>query len=351
VPSRLRRSDPGSPGIRRRRRGKGFELVGPGGARVADLAVVTRVNELRIPPAWNEVWICPDDRGHIQATGIDAAGRRQYLYHPRWHEQRARAKFRSMELFAAALPELRARVEADLGTSGEPSYDRVLAAMVRLLDRGFFRIGCEEYAERNETYGIATLHKAHVTVLEGHALYFDFPAKHGRRALRHVVDPLTAELIAQLKRRRGGGHELFAYRERPRGPWRDVKSAEVNAYLKDRTGLEVSAKDFRTWNATVLAAVAIAVAADAPTKTARRRALVRAVKEVSHYLGNTPAVARASYIDPRVFDRFQAGATIRPVLHDLGGLPDPGDPATQGVIEAAVLDLLGGDGQAFREAA
>lgn len=348
---RLRRSDPGQPGLTRRRRGKAFQLVDPDGRVVDDPEVLERVTALGIPPAWKDVWICTDPFGHVQATGIDAAGRKQYRYHEKWNEQRARRKFADMERFARALPDLRVQVEQELERDGT-DFDRVLAAMVRLLDRGFFRIGCEEYAERNETYGLATMRKEHVT-LSGEQLLFDYPAKHGRQRVQHVIDPLAADVVAACKRRRGGGDELFAYRDTARGPWRDVKSAHVNQWLKERTGVDISAKDFRTWNATVLAAVAIAVAHDAPTETARKRAVVRAVKEVAHYLGNTPAVARASYIDPRVFDKFQGGVTIRPTLQQ--ALKDdlfvPGEPATQGPIEGAVLDLLGYDGDAFRNGA
>jgi DNA topoisomerase I len=346
---RLRRADPGGPGLTRRRRGGGFTLLDAGGEPVTDPAALERVNALAIPPAWKDVWICEDPLGHVQAVGTDDAGRRQYLYHPQWHAQRARRKFADMEAFAAALPALREHVERDLAREGLPA-DRVLACTVRLLDRGFFRIGCEDYAERNGTYGLATMRKEHVEVVDDGGIVFDFPAKHGVRRVQHVVDEQSAEIVRALKRRRGGGPELFASREGPRGPWRDVRSGDINAYLKRATGLEVSAKDFRTWNATVLAAVAIAVAdpkaqttarRKAPSVTARRRAVTRAVKEVARYLGNTPAVARNSYIDPRVFDRFMAGATIGPALGPALREADPGEPATQGPIEAAVLELLG----------
>lgn len=337
---RLRRSDPGSPGLIRRRRGRGFELLDPEGRRVEDPDVLARVNALVIPPAWTDVWISPDPLGHIQATGTDAAGRRQYRYHDDWHARRARRKFSDMERFAQALPALRERVEEHLTASDELEEDRVLACVVRLLDRGFFRIGCEGYAERNGTYGLATMRKEHVTVLPGDTLVFDYPAKHGIRRIQHVIDPHATDIVRRLKRRRGGGPELFAHR---RGrEWYDVRSEHINGWLKAQTGMEISAKDFRTWNATVLAAVAVAVTEPPKSKTARRRATVRAVKEVARYLGNTPAVCRSSYIDPRVFDRFDAGQTIRGVMRDLSAIPEPGEPATQGPIEAAVLDLLTG---------
>jgi DNA topoisomerase I len=335
---RLRRSDPGAPGLTRRRRGRGWELRDPAGELVSDPETIARVRALAIPPAWKDVWICPDPRGHVQATGTDAAGRRQYRYHEDWSLQRARRKFDDMLAFARILPVLRERLEEDLG---RPDLDaqRVLACTVRLLDRGFFRIGCEDYAEKNQTYGLATMRKDHVRVLGDGAILFDFPAKHGLRHVKHVVDPVCAEIVGTLRRRRGGGAELLAYREGR--AWRDIRSDHINAYLKDRTGLDVSAKDFRTWNATVLAAKAVAVAGPAwRTKTGRKRAEVRAVTEVAHYLGNTPAVARSSYIDPRVFDRFAAGLTIAGALAEDD--PDPREPV--GVhapaVEAAVIDLI-----------
>jgi DNA topoisomerase IB len=209
---------------------------------------------------------------------------------------------------------------------------------VRLLDRGFFRVGGEDYAVENESYGLATIHKRHVQLLDDHRLRFDYPAKSGQRRVQSIVDAEVFEIVSELKRRRGGSPELLAYREGRR--WRDLKSADINAYVKDVTGGDFSAKDFRTWNATVLAAVALAVSGPAAqaSQRARKRAINRAVKEVAHYLGNTPAVARASYIDPRVFDRFEGGLTIGGVLTHLG---DDGDLASiHGVAEEAVLDLL-----------
>ena len=335
---RLRRSDPGAPGLTRRRRGKGWELRDPDGALVTDPETIARVNALVIPPAWKDVWICRDPQGHVQATGTDARGRRQYRYHPDWSLQRARRKFDDMLAFARVLPVLRERLQEDLD---RPRLDaqRVLACTVRLLDRGFFRIGCEDYAEKNKTYGLATMRKEHVRVLEDGAILFDFPAKHGLRQVKHVVDPVSADIIGTLRRRRGGGPELLAYRE-GRG-WKDIRSEHINTYLKARTGLDVSAKDFRTWNATVLAAKAVAVAGPAwRTKTGRHRAEVRAVKEVAHYLGNTPAVARSSYIDPRVFDRFAAGITIAGALGEVEDDPSDALGIHPPAVEAAVIDLI-----------
>jgi DNA topoisomerase IB len=335
---RLKKVDCSGPGLRRVKRGRGFSILDPEGARVEDAEVLTRIDELVIPPAWKDVWICPYPGGHIQATGLDQRGRKQYLYHPRWRERRDQIKFDDMVTFARTLPRLRARVEEDLAR-GDFSYDHVLAIAVRLLDRGFFRIGTEDYAVTNETYGLATMKKRHVRVRDGD-LYFDYPAKHGKRRVQAVVDPDLGDLICTLKQRRGGGDELLAYKGANRR-WTDVGSADINAWLKQATGEDVSAKDFRTWGATVLAAVGLAVSPVPPTKTARKRAMARVVKEVAHHLGNTPAVARASYIDPRTFDRYRDGVTIAGTLP---GLAEEGDgTAIQGAVESAVLELVTGE--------
>src|SRR5688572_16567869 len=312
--ARLRKADCSGPGIRRRRRGKGFEYLDDDGRRVAEPSVIQRIQELAIPPAWDEVWICPYPLGHIQATGTDAAGRKQYRYHDRWRERRDAEKFEEMIDFARALPRLRKRVKQDLHREGMPR-DKVLACAMRLLDRGFFRIGSENYAEENDTYGIATMRKDHVQVAEDEVT-FDYEAKGGQRRVQVIGDREVADVARAMKRRRGGGEELLAYKHGQR--WVDVKSADINAYLKEAAGGDFSAKDFRTWSGTVLAAVALAVAGMASTsKAARTRAKSRAVKEVARYLGNTPAVCRASYIDPRVFDRFDGGLTIGGALPEL----------------------------------
>lgn len=333
--ARLRRIDCSGPGIRRRRRGRGFEYLDSDGNRVTEPEVLDRIRELAIPPAWGDVWICPYPMGHIQATGVDAAGRKQYVYHQRWRDRRDQQKFDSMVEFAKALPRMRKRLARDLARDGL-SRDSVLAGAVRLLDRGFFRIGGEDYAAENESYGLATMHKRHVTLNEG-SITFDYPSKSGQRRLHSVVDPEVHELVATLKRRRGGS-ELLAYKDG--GRWRDVRSEDINEYVKRISGGDFTAKDFRTWNATVLAAVALAVSGPAAraSKTARKRAMTRAVKEVAYYLGNTPAVCRASYIDPRVFDRFESGLTIGGVLPDIGDEPDLA--SIHGPVEEAVLDLI-----------
>src|SRR5215210_3385407 len=340
MPPRLRRADCSAPGIRRKRRCRGFGYVDENGEPVADPDVLTRIAELAIPPAWQDVWICPYTNGHIQATGTDAAGRKQYRYHDAWRVRRDAQKFDDMVLFAKALPRLRRRVDHDLGDCATLDRSCVLACSVRLLERGFFRIGSEEYAEENESFGLATMRKQHVTIGDGGLMIFDYPAKSGQRRHQGVLDERACTVVAALKRRRGGGPELLAYKSG--GRWRDVRSEEINQYLKDATGGDHSAKDFRTWNATALAAVALAVSGEsARSKTARKRAIKRAVDEVAVYLGNTPAVCRASYIDPRVFDAFDARLTVRPALERVAATLRPGElPIHQPALEQAVLDLI-----------
>jgi DNA topoisomerase I len=336
--ARIRRVDCSGPGIRRRRRGRSFSYEGPDGEAVTDPEVLARIRGLGIPPAWKDVWICPIPTGHLQAVGTDAAGRRQYLYHEAWRTRRDQEKFDHMLEFAHALPVLRERAAEHLAGDGL-TRERVLACATRLLDRGFFRMGTEGYAEQNQTYGLATIQKRHVR-LDGDLISFDYVSKNGKRRLESVLDPAVSEVVAQLKRRgAGGGPELLAYK---RGrAWVDVRSEDINAYIREQTGGDFTAKDFRTWSATVLAAVALASSfPQARSRTARARAISRAVKEVAHYLGNTPAVCRASYIDPRVFDRYRSGLTIAGVLERLGQVDEPGEPAHQGPVEEAVLDMI-----------
>ena len=339
MPPRLRRADCSGPGIRRRRRGRGFSYVDSEGRRIDDPEVLERIAELAIPPAWEDVWVCPYPNGHLQATGTDAAGRKQYRYHDAWRTRRDGEKFDDMVRFAKALPSLRRRVERDLGDCTVLDRRCVLAAAVRLLEIGFFRIGSEEYAVENESYGLATLRKEHVRIEDG-VMVFDYPAKSGQRRQQGIVDEELQPIVAGLRRRRGGGAELLAYKER--GRWRDMRSEDINAYLKEATGGDFSAKDFRTWNATALAAVALAVSGGSiATRTARKRAVNRAIEEVAGYLGNTPAVCRASYIDPRVIDAFDGGLTIRPALERVAAEVVPGElPIHQPELERAVLDLI-----------
>ncbi len=331
---RLRRSDCSGPGLRRHRRGRGFVFLDEHGEQITNPDTLERLRGLAIPPAWTDVWICSDPLGHLQATGLDAAQRKQYLYHPRWRERRDREKFEKAVRFGALLPKLRRQLDRDL-TESEPTRERVLAGAVRLLDVGVFRIGSEQYADEESGIGLATIRKDHVIVREDGA-EFDYPAKGGLRRRLVITDRPSVELLRTLRRRRGGGAQLLAYRNGRR--WHELRSDEINEYLKDRLGEDFSAKDFRTWNATVLAAVSLA-ADGRETKAARKRATDAAVRKVAEMLGNTPAVARRAYIDPRVFDRYLSGWTIAGALGRVSDLEEAGDRA-RARIEHAVVDLL-----------
>jgi DNA topoisomerase IB len=336
---RLRRVDCAGPGIRRVGRGRGFSYHEQDGEAIRDSETLDRIRELAIPPAWREVWICPHPNGHIQATGIDAAGRKQYRYHDQWRLSRDREKFDEMIDFARALPRLRKRVGEDLGLRGLVR-ERVLAGAIRLLDLGFFRVGSDQYTAENETFGLSTLRRRHLHFEAGSAV-FDYRAKGAKRHRQTLDDPSAIKLLRALARRKGGGHELLAYRQGRE--WVDVKAADINDYLKETAGGDFSAKDFRTWNATVLAAVGLAArsAADPPrTKTARKRVANAVVADVARYLSNTPAVCRASYIDPRIFDRFDSGNLLRTSLRRVLANTGPDEFADREDIELAVLRLL-----------
>jgi DNA topoisomerase IB len=322
--------------LRRIRRGRGFSYLDERGDRVTDPETLLRIRELAIPPAWEDVWICSDPRGHLQATGTDAANRKQYLYHQLWRVRRDREKFERALRFARSLPLLRRGVSADLELDGF-HRERVLACAARLLDRGLFRVGSDEYAESDSGIGLATIRKEHLSFENGTAL-FDYPGKSGIRRIQSIEDPESIEVLRALKRRRAGGGELLVYRNGRR--WVPIHADDINDYVKTHMGEEFSAKDFRTWNATMLAAVMLAGGGRDPTsKTARRRAINAAVREVADLLGNTPAVARRSYIDPRVFDRYQAGVTIAPSLRGLNEI-DLDRERTRRRVERAVLMLL-----------
>jgi DNA topoisomerase I len=339
-PARLRRSDCSGTGFQRVRRGRGFGYLDTRGKRLTGQKALTRIRELAIPPAWEDVWICTDPLGHLQATGVDAAGRKQYLYHPRWREMQDRKKFDHMVAFARTLAGLRRRVLRVLRSGDDVDEIRVLACAIRLLDVGLFRVGSEEYADEEGGVGLATVLKDSVTVTDGE-LVFDYLAKGGVRRRQAVQDPQVIELVRALKRRRGGGERLLAYKEGRR--WHDLRSEQINEYLKSLIGDDYSAKAFRTWNATVLAAVSLAAdGREARSATARTRAINGAVRGVAEVLGNTPAVARRAYIDPRVFDRYLSGWTIGGELDRVGRLRGP-DDRRRARLERAVLDLLDDD--------
>ncbi|MGI5119616.1 DNA topoisomerase IB [Marinactinospora thermotolerans] len=333
----IRRSDPAAPGIIRRRCGRGFRYLDPSGRPLRDEKELNRIRSLAIPPAWKDVWISPDPAGHIQALGTDDAGRRQYLYHEEWRAQRDRRKHDRVLEFSEELPKIRARAEENLRTRGF-SRDRVLSAALRLIDLGFFRSGGEDYAENNESYGLATLLREHVTCSRGRVV-FDYPAKSGKQREVELREPEVCRLVRSLKRREGGGDDLLAYRTR--NGWHDVTSDDINGYLREITGGRYTAKDFRTWHATVLAAVGLAVSVKAPSSgTGETRAEARVVQEVAEYLGNTPAVARASYIDPRVFELYERGVTIASSIGSIAAEAEYGELSTQGEIEEAVRKML-----------
>ncbi|HEX6844347.1 MAG TPA: DNA topoisomerase IB [Actinomycetota bacterium] len=316
---RLHRVDPNEPGLTRRRWGRGFAYLDDRGERVTDPDVVERIRGLAIPPAWEDVWICPDPWGHLQATGVDAAGRRQYRYHDRWRARRDREKHRRIEAFGRSLPALRRRVGRDLALPGLPR-ERVLAGAVRLLDRTALRIGGEEYARRNGSFGLATLRHDHVEV-HGDRLELRFNGKAGKEHAVSLRDPAVASLVRSLTR--ADGDELLAWRDE--AGWHDVRAADVNDYLRERIGEEHSAKDFRTWHATVLAASLLA----GHDPAQGRRAVTAVIRQVAEQLGNTPAVCRASYVDPRVVDAFlDEDTTITPTGRG------------RETIERAVLELL-----------
>ncbi len=299
---------------------------------------------MAIPPAWEDVWICADERGHLQAVGVDDAGRRQYLYHPRWRARRDVAKFERVEAFGGRLPAVRRTVANDLALPAMPR-EKALACSIRLLDQAFFRIGSEGYAARNGSFGLATIRKSHVEIRRGRAI-FDYTAKGGQRRRQVVVDDDLLAVLRTLKDRRRGGHELLAYQVD--GHWQDLRSGEINEYLKDVAGEDYSAKDFRTWHATVLASVEVASGSAGESSPAdRKRVITETVKSVAEHLGNTPAVCRSSYIDPRVFDRFMDGLTIK------GGWGEdlPTDARRRRRVELEVLHLLRGGRPRRRRAA
>ena len=331
---RLRKVSPRDPGWTRRRAGKGFVYLDEFGDRLA-AEHIQRCKMLVIPPAWEQVWICPAPNGHLQAVGTDDAGRRQYLYHEQWRLQRDRLKYDTVLRIAARLPSARRDVAKDLRLDGMP-YERSLGAAFRLLDLGFFRIGGEVYAETNNSFGLATIKKEHVSIHDG-SVIFNYVAKSGQERYVALADDLVLRSVRDLLARRGGGSELLAYKDGRQ--WHDVSSADINDYIKAHVGEEMSSKDFRTWHGTVIAAVVLAEANEgAKTITARKRAVSSAMKEVAGYLGNTPAVARTSYVDPRVIDLFNDGVTISPSLAATDD--DLSDGTTHGKIERAVLNLL-----------
>jgi DNA topoisomerase I len=348
MPEGLVRVDPAAPGLTRRRRGRGWSFLDETRTPLTDPERIARIRALVIPPAWQDVWISPDDRGHIQAIGTDAAGRRQYRYHDDWRTARDVEKHERVLTLGRRLVDVRAAVVERLTQAGL-GRDRVLAAGIRMLDLGVFRAGGDEYApgddDEDGTFGLATLRREHVRLRRG-AVLFAYPAKGGVPRALALRDPLLHKVVNALLRRQGGGDDLLAYRN-PRHDWHDVRAEDLNAAVKEVAGEQYTCKDLRTWNATVLAAVTLAAGSaegGVPrSERARKRVVSQAVIQVSEHLGNTSAVAKASYIDPRVLHRFEEGRTVLPALRRLEGpLPDLTDDATRAVVERAVVRLISG---------
>jgi DNA topoisomerase-1 len=316
---RLRRSDLTRPGYGRRRSGKGFRYLDVDGGDLAraegrgetGAEAVERVKALVIPPAWTDVWISPDPRGHIQATGVDAAGRKQYVYHPQWRTARDEKKFEHALEIAERLPDVRRKLCQDLTGRGL-SRERVLASIVRLLDLGMFRVGNDQYAARAEdpSFGLSTLRPDHLRTRGGCAV-LEFPGKSGVQHSATVGDGEVCAVLTELKRRRRGTNRLFAYYDRSARRWQEVRADAINEYLREISGEDMTAKDFRTWHGTVKAAAELAEAGPQPTEAKRKKAVAHAMKEVADLLGNTPAVARSSYVDPRVIEHFEKGEVVK----------------------------------------
>jgi DNA topoisomerase I len=326
----LTRSDPRGPGISRVRLTGGFGYLDAAGAEVTDAATLDRIRALALPPAWRDVWICRDPLGHIQATGVDSRGRVQYRYHQLWREQRDAQKFEHMLRFAGALPALRGAAVHDLGRR-QLDRDRVAAGAVRLIDLGLFRIGGERYAELDHHYGVATLEKRHVTVRRDGAV-FDYVAKEGKRREITVTDRAVLSMLRVLAVNDNGLDALFCWQNSD--GWHQLHSHDVSAYIAVHSGGHFTAKEFRTWNATVLMALQLATAGPAASARAATRAISAGVRAVADWLGDTPAVARSSYIDPRLIGRYQSDGELAAIPARPPALPAGPD------AEAAVAALL-----------
>lgn len=335
----MRRSNLDKPGITRRRRGRGWSFQQPDGTAV-DAATRERISHLAIPPAWRDVWISPYPDGHIQAVGTDDAGRRQYLYHERWKLERDEAKHDRVLRLARRLPEVRATIEAGLRASGL-GRERVLATGLRMLDYGVFRVGGEEYAQEHGTHGVATLERRHVQV-HGGEVAFEFVAKGGIERVVSLPDPLLSKAVTSLQRSRSGLERLLVWRDR-RG-YHEVHADDLNERFKELAGGDFTVKDLRTWQATVVAAVELAQVELPPRRrrTAVQHAERQAMEGVAEHLGNTPTVARSSYVNPKVIEKFEDESTIEPALDRIGveQVEDLADPDTRMAVERAVIRLL-----------
>ncbi len=336
---RLRRSTVGGPGLRRVRRGRGFSYLDDDRDRVEDAEVLARIEALVIPPAWKNVWISPHPNGHIQAVGTDVAGRRQYLYHERWQAERSEEKFERTVTLAKHLPEWRLDLLTDLRDRGL-ERGRVLALAQHLIDQGYFRAGGEEYVEENGSYGLSTLLRDHVR-LRRDRVEFDYPAKSGVRRTISLEDPLVVRAVRALLRAETASSRLLVYRT-PDG-WSEVHADDINTRFRELVGEDFSVKDLRTWHGTVLAAEAFAIAREPKSKTARRREEAAVMRAVADQLGNTPAVARRSYVDPRVVAAYEQGTTIAPALRRAQRKRTP--EARREIIEQATVRMIRRVGQ------
>ena len=330
----LRYTTDAKPGISRKRQGEAFVYQRPDGSEVTDEETLARIKSLAIPPAWTDVWICPHANGHVQATGRDARGRKQYRYHARWREQRDGNKFQRMIEFARALPKLRKRVDEDLKLQGMPR-EKVLATVVRLLEATLIRVGNDEYARHNNSYGLTTMRNRHVKV-NGTRIGFTFKGKSGKKHEISVQDTKLARIVRRCQDI--PGQELFGYEDEEGKP-RDVTSQDVNDYLREVTGANFTAKDFRTWAGTVLAALALREFEEVSSQAQAKKNVVTAVEAVARMLGNTPAVCRKCYVHPEVLDSYLQGDTIETIQQKLKVKIDE-ELAELKPEEAAVLVLL-----------
>ena len=320
------------PGIRRQLVGDDWVYLNVDGAPLTDEAELQRIRSLAIPPAYEEVWISPIPKGHLQATGRDAKGRKQYRYHPKWREVRDETKYGRMLQFGAALPRIRARVAQDLALRGLPR-NKVLAAVVRLLETTFIRVGNDEYARTNKSFGLTTLRDRHVAI-EGATMEFSFRGKSGVKHAISVKDRRLARIVQQC--RDLPGQELFQFVDDD-GVVQDVRSDDVNAYLHEISGDDYTAKDFRTWAGTVLAALALQALEIGGSETQAKKNVVQAVQQVAERLGNTPSVCRKCYIHPAVIEAYLTGSVISTIEQRIEEALDDHDLSPE---EAAVMRLL-----------
>ncbi|HEY1013139.1 MAG TPA: DNA topoisomerase IB [Herpetosiphonaceae bacterium] len=325
----LRYVSDGRPGIRRRRHGSGFRYLGADGAPLKDAATLARIKKLAIPPAWTDVWICPRADGHLQATGRDARGRKQYRYHEQWRACRDETKYGRMTAFGAALPAIRRRVEADLGLRGLPRA-KVLAAAVRLLETTLIRVGNAEYARANRSFGLTTLRDRHVAVA-GAKISFSFRGKSGKDHEIELSDRRLARIVSRCKEL--PGYELFQYLDDD-GERQTIGSADVNGYLREISGQDFTAKDFRTWGGSVLACAVLGGCPPCASESEAKKLVGAAMERVAAQLGNTPAICRRSYVHPAVIDAFLAGTLAEGAAKAVGAASDL-DPSEQ-----RLLDLL-----------